>query len=224
MDGRKERKIRGRRGKGTKGLVDALKDLQIPPKTFISASAIGFYGDRKSEVITEQSAKGEGFLAEVCEAWEREAREAESFARVVRMRTGVVLAKDGGALKEMLTPFKLGVGGAVGSGKQWMSWIALDDIVSIIHFFLDNQNLQGVFNLTAPNPATNEEFTKTLGTVLNRPTFLPIPEFAIKTLFGEMGETLLLQGARVLPKRLQDAGFEFEFNNLEDAMKSVLKK
>ncbi|CAN5715410.1 hypothetical protein BH24ACI1_BH24ACI1_17410 [soil metagenome] len=220
----KKRKIKESRVVGTRVLVDALKSLQNPPKHFISASAIGFYGNREAEVLTEDSAKGEGFLPDVCGAWEDESKKAERFARVVCMRIGVVLAKDGGALEKMLTPFKFGVGGTVGSGKQWMSWIALDDLIKAVHFFLKNENLTGAFHLTAPNPVTNEEFTKTLGTVLNRPTILPIPEFAIKTLFGEMGETLLLQGARVLPKRLQDAGFEFEFNNLEDAMKSVLKK
>jgi len=220
----KKKKIKESRVVGTRVLVDALKSLQIPPKHFISASAIGFYGNREAEVLTETSAKGEGFLPDVCAAWEDESKKAEQFARVVCMRIGVVLAKDGGALEKMLTPFKFGVGGIVGSGKQWMSWIALNDLIKAFHFYLENENLDGSFNLTAPNPVTNEEFTKTLGTVLNRPTILPIPEFAIKTLFGEMGETLLLQGARVLPKRLQDAGFEFEFNNLEDAMKSVLKK
>jgi uncharacterized protein (TIGR01777 family) len=220
----KKKKIKESRVIGTRVLVDALKSLQNPPKHFISASAVGFYGNREAEVLTETSRKGEGFLPDVCAAWEDESKKAERFARVVCMRIGVVLAKDGGALEKMLTPFRFGVGGTVGSGKQWMSWIALDDLVKAVHFFLENENLTGAFNLTAPNPVTNEEFTKTLGTVLNRPTILPIPEFAIKTLFGEMGETLLLQGARVLPKRLQDAGFKFEFNNLEDAIKSVLKK
>lgn len=220
----RKRKIKESRVVGTRVLVDALKSLQNPPKHFISASAIGFYGNRKDEILTEDSQKGEGFLPDVCAAWEDESKKAEEFARVVCMRIGVVLAKDGGALEKMLTPFKFGVGGTVGSGKQWMSWIALDDLIKAVHFFLKNENLDSSFNLTAPNPVTNEEFTKTLGTVLNRPTILPIPQFAIKTLFGEMGETLLLQGARVLPKRLQDAGFEFEFNNLEDAMKSILKK
>ncbi|MDQ3748283.1 MAG: TIGR01777 family oxidoreductase [Acidobacteriota bacterium] len=220
----KKKKIKESRVVGTRVLVDALKFLQNPPKHFISASAIGFYGNGGAEVLTETSQKGEGFLPDVCAAWEDESKKAEQFARVVCLRIGVVLAKDGGALEKMLTPFKFGVGGTVGSGKQWMSWIALDDLIKAVHFFLENESLNGSFNLTAPNPVTNEEFTKTLGTVLNRPTILPIPEFAIKTLFGEMGETLLLQGARVLPKRLQDAGFEFEFNNLEDAMRFVLKK
>jgi uncharacterized protein (TIGR01777 family) len=203
-------------------LVDALKKTQNPPKIFVSASAIGFYGDRKDEVLTEDSEQGEGFLTEVCTAWEDEIEKAEGFARVVFLRIGVVLAKDGGALEKMLTPFKFGVGGTIGSGKQWMSWIALDDLIKLIHFALENENLRGAVNAVAPNPVTNEEFTKTLGKVLRRPTVLPVPEFAVKLLFGEMGETLLLQGARVVPKKLEDAGFEFEFTNLEEALKDVL--
>jgi uncharacterized protein (TIGR01777 family) len=204
-------------------LVDALKKCKNPPKHFISASAIGFYGDRKDEALNEESAKGAGFFPEICDAWEREAKRAESFARVVCMRIGVVLAKDGGALEKMLTPFRFGVGGTIGSGKQYMSWIAMDDIVAIVHFLLENPELKGSFNLTAPNPVTNKEFTNTLGKVLNRPTILPLPEFAIKLMFGEMGETLLLQGARVLPKRLQEAGYQFKYTDLDEAMKGVLE-
>ncbi len=219
----KKRKIKESRTVGTRVLVDALKNLQNPPKHFISASAIGFYGNRGDEILSEQSAKGEGFLPEVCAAWEAEIKKAETFARVVYLRIGVVLAKDGGALEKMLTPFKFGVGGTVGSGKQYMSWIALDDLIKMIHFALENENLNGAVNAVAPNAVTNAEFTKTLGKVLSRPTFLPVPEFAIKTLFGEMGETLLLEGARVVPQKLRDAGFEFDFPNLEDAMNHALK-
>ncbi len=219
----KKRKIKDSRVVGTRVLVDALKQAKHPPEIFVSASAVGFYGDRKDEVLTEDSKQGTGFLTEVCTAWEDEIEKAEEFARVVFLRIGVVLAKDGGALEKMLTPFKFGVGGTIGSGKQWMSWIALDDLIKLIHFALENKNLRGAVNAVAPNPATNEEFTKTLGKVLHRPTILPVPEFAIKLLFGEMGETLLLHGARVLPKKLKDAGFEFEFTNLEDAMINVLR-
>ena len=220
----KKRKIKESRTVGTKVLVDALKQCKNPPKHFISASAIGFYGDGKDEILDERSAKGAGFLPEVCDEWEIEANRAEDFgARVVCMRIGVVLAKDGGALEKMLTPFKFGVGGTIGSGEQWMSWIALADIISIVHFFLDDENLRGAFNLTAPNPATNADFVKTLGHALSRPTLLPLPAFAVRLMFGEMGETLLLQGARVLPKRLEDAGYQFKFANLEEAMKSVLE-
>lgn len=221
----KKRNIRDSRVVGTRTLVDALKKTSNPPNIFVSASAIGFYGTRGDEILTEDSKQGEGFLAEVCIEWEVESTKAKDFgARVVMPRIGVVLAKDGGALKEMLTPFKLGVGGTVGSGDQYLSWIALDDLVQIIHFALENETLNGAINATAPNPVTNEKFTKTLGKVLNRPTIIPIPAFGIKLLFGEKGETLLLEGARVLPKRLEDAGFEFEFSDLEDALKHALGK
>lgn len=220
----KKRNIRDSRVVGTRTLIDALKKTSNPPKIFVSASAIGFYGNRGDEILTEDSKHGEGFFPEVCTAWEAEGKQAKDFgARVVMPRIGVVLAKDGGALKEMLTPFKFGVGGTVGSGDQYLSWIALDDLVRIIHFALENDTLNGAINATAPNPVTNEKFTKTLGKVLNRPTIIPIPAFGIKLLFGEKGETLLLESARVLPKRLQDADFEFSFPDLEDAMKNALK-
>ncbi len=220
----KKKKIRDSRVIGTKVLVDTLKKTRNPPKHFVSASAIGFYGNRGDEVLTEDSRKGEGFFPEICTAWETEALKAEEFgARVVCLRIGVVLAKDGGALEKMLTPFKLGVGGVLGSGKQWMSWIALDDLIKIFHYALEKENLRGAVNAVAPNPVTNQEFTKTLGSLLNRPTIVSIPEFGIKLLFGEMGKTLLLEGSRVLPKRLEEANFKFQFSNLEEALKGVLK-
>lgn len=220
----KKRRIKESRVYGTRTLVDAFRKTKNPPKIFISASAEGFYGRRADEILTEDSSKGEGFFSEVCSEWEAESEKAKDFgARVAMPRIGVVLAKNGGALKEMLTPFSLGIGGTIGSGKQWISWIALGDLIRAIHFLLENENLKGVFNATAPNPVTNEEFTKTLGKVLRRPTFLPIPEFAVKLLFGEKGETLLLQGTRVLPKRLLEAGFEFEFADLEETMKHILE-
>lgn len=219
----KKRRIRESRVQGTKTLVEALRRTDQPPEIFISASAIGFYGDRNDEVLTEESASGTGFLPEVCAEWENESKKAADFgARVVMPRIGIVLAADGGALKEMLTPFRLGVGGVIGSGEQYMSWIALDDLVRIFHFLLENENLSGVFNAAAPHPVTNQEFTKTLGNVLNRPTILPLPGFAIKLMFGEKGESLLLQGQRVVPQRLEAAGFVFHFPNLENALKHIL--
>ncbi|MEP6900674.1 MAG: TIGR01777 family oxidoreductase [Actinomycetota bacterium] len=219
----KKRKIKESRTVGTRVLVDALRKCTNPPKVLVSASAIGFYGNREDERLTEDSAKGAGFFPEVCDEWEKEAQKAEEFgARVVNPRIGVVLAKDGGALEKMLTPFKFGVGGVIGSGKQWMSWIALDDLVKIFHFALENAELKGAVNATAPNPATNEEFTKALGKALSRPTIFPIPAFAIKLLFGEMGERLVLEGCCVVPKRLQEAGFEFQFTNLNDALKHAI--
>lgn len=220
----KRRRIRMSRVVGTRTLVDAFKKTKNPPRVFISASAIGFYGDRKDEAVDETSAPGEGFLPEMCVEWEAESAKAKDFgARVVWVRTGIVLTKKGGALGKMVTPFKLGVGGKIGSGKQWMSWIAIDDLVRIFHFALENENLTGAINATAPNPVTNAEFTKTLGKVLNRPTFLTVPEFAIKLIFGEMGERLLLEGQRVLPKKLHDAGFEFEIENLDGALRDALE-
>ena len=219
----KKRKIKESRTIGTRVLVDALRKCVNPPKILVSASAIGFYGDRKDEVLTEDSPKGTGFFPEVCDEWEQESQKATDFgARVVNPRIGVVLSKDGGALEKMLTPFKFGVGGVIGSGKQYMSWIAIDDLIQIFHFALEHEEISGAINATAPNPVTNEEFTKTFGKVINRPTIIPIPEFGIKLLFGEMGETVLLQGCRVIPKRLQGAGFTFQFTNLEDALKHVL--
>ena len=220
----KKRSIRDSRVNGTRTLVDALKKCEKPPKIFVSASAIGFYGNRGDEVLTEESAAGSGFLPEVCTEWENESIKAADFgARVVMPRIGVVLTKDGGALEKMLTPFKFGVGGTVGSGEQYMSWIALDDLIRIIHFALENENLNGAVNAVAPSPVTNKEFTDTLGKVLNRPTIIPVPAFGIKFLFGEMGETLLLQGARVVPEKLENAGFEFKFAELETALKYILE-
>ena len=219
----KKRRIRDSRVVGTRTLVNAFAQTKTLPKIFISASAIGFYGDRKDEPVDERSAPGEGFLAEMCVEWEAESLKAKDFgARVVMPRIGIVLTKEGGALVKMVTPFKLGVGGKMGDGKHYMSWIAVDDLVRVFHLALENEDLEGAVNATAPNPVTNEEFTKTLGKVLDRPTFFTMPEFAIKLIFGEMGEKLLLEGQRVLPKKLQDAGFEFKFENLEDAISHEL--
>lgn len=219
----KKRRIRESRTVGTQVLVEALKQCTNPPKILVSASAIGFYGDRGDEILTEDSARGEGFFPDVCEEWEREARKATEFgARVVNPRIGIVLSKDGGALAKMLTPFKLGLGGVVGSGKQFMSWIAIDDLIKIFHFVLENEQLEGAINATAPNPVTNEEFTKTLGKVLNRPTILPVPAFGIKLLFGEMGEKLLLEGCRAIPQKLIDSDFSFDFPDLENCLRHVL--
>ncbi|HRH41796.1 MAG TPA: TIGR01777 family oxidoreductase [Pyrinomonadaceae bacterium] len=210
------------RVQGTRLLVEALKKCQDPPKIFISASAEGFYGRSTGDtILTEDSPKGVGFLADLCSNWEIEAQKAESFARVVRLRISVVLSKGGGAIEKLLTPFKLGVGGALGSGKQWFPWITIDDLIGVFHFALENE-ISGAFNTTSPNPVTNYEFTKTLGKVLHRPTILSVPEFAVKLMFGEMGENLLLKGCRVVPKRLEELGYKFKFENLEEALVHVL--
>lgn len=220
----KKKSIRDSRVLGTRTLVDAFRKVEDPPKVFVAASAVGFYGDRGNEYLTEESAKGEGFLPDVCEEWETESFKARDFgARVVCTRIGIVLSKEGGALEKMLTPFKFGVGGTVGSGEQYMSWIEIEDLVRIIVFALENEALEGAVNATAPNPVNNQTFTETLGKVLFRPTFLPLPAFGVKLLFGEMGETLLLEGCRVFPKKLEAAGFEFLFKDLENALKHALK-
>ena len=221
----KKRRIRESRVKGTKLLGDALANLAVPPKIFVCASAIGFYGNRGDELLTETSAAGGDFLAKVCAEWEdATALATEKGIRVVNARFGVILDTNGGALKKMLPPFRMGAGGKVGSGKQWMSWIALDDVVAGIQFALANDSIRGPVNFVAPVPVTNAEFTKTLGKVLSRPTILPIPAFAIKLLFGEMGEALLLGGQRVAPERLVAEGYEFSYPQLEQALVHILAK
>jgi len=221
----KKRRIRESRVKGTKLLGDALANLTVPPKTFVCASAIGYYGNRGDELLTETSAAGADFLSKVCAEWEgATALATEKGIRVVNARFGVILDANGGALKKMLPPFRMGVGGSIGSGKQWMSWIALDDVIGGIKFALANESVRGPVNFVAPNPVTNAEFTKTLGKVLSRPTIFPIPGFAIKLMFGEMGEALLLGGQRVAPARLVDGGFEFSYPQLEAALGHILEK
>ena len=221
----KKRRIRESRVKGTKLLGDALANLTVPPKTLVCASAIGYYGNRGDELLTEASAPGDDFLAKVCAEWEQAtALAAEKGIRVVNARFGVILDNNGGALKKMLPPFRMGVGGQIGSGKQWMSWIALDDVIGGIKFALANESVRGPVNFVAPNPVTNAEFTKTLGKVLARPTIFPIPAFAIKLMFGEMGEALLLGSQRVAPARLVGGGFEFSYPQLEAALGHILTK
>ena len=220
----KKRAIRDSRVLGTRSVVEAMGKLEKPPEVFIAGSATGYYGDRGDEIMTESDEPGDTFLSDVCAAWEAESMRAEELGvRTVRLRTGVVLSKDGGALAEMLTPFKLGVGGVVGSGRQWMSWVSLADVVGAIEFALENEDLTGPVNVVAPNPVTNKEFTSTLGEVVHRPTILPLPQFAVKLAFGEMGDALLLDSTRVAPERLTEAGYKFEFENLKRALENALK-
>ncbi len=219
----KKRAIRDSRVLGTRNLVETLASLTTKPKVFVSASATGYYGDRGDNAVEEISGAGDTFLAVTCKEWEAEAGCAEDLGiRTVLVRTGIVLSKNGGALAAMLTPFKFGIGGVIGSGKQWMSWIALEDIVNIYNMGIENENMHGALNAVSPNPVTNEEFTKTLGMVLGRPTILPLPGFAVNLLFGEMGDALLIDSTRVVPKRLEEAGFEFEFPHLKGALEYVL--
>ncbi|MDX1644670.1 MAG: TIGR01777 family oxidoreductase [Thermoanaerobaculia bacterium] len=211
------------RVEGTRHLVASLASLERPPRRFLCASAIGFYGDRGDERLDETSDSGAGFLAEVCRAWENESRAAEEFAeRVYQIRTGIVLAADGGALAKMLTPFKLGLGGVIGSGRQYMSWIALADEVGAILHLLESDAESGPVNLTAPRPVTNREFTKALGDVLGRPTILPLPAFAVELIFGQMGEEALLGSQRVDPERLAADGYTFRYRELEATLRDIL--
>ena len=187
----------------------------------VCGSAIGIYGSRGDEILTESSAPGNDYLAEVCQEWEKQAAKAESLGiRVARIRTGIVLGKGGGALEKMLPPFKAFVGGKIGSGKQWMSWIHLDDLVGIICHALVNP-MNGAFNGTAPNPVTNAEFTSELAGALGRPALFPVPAFALKAMFGEMSE-MLLGGQRVLPKATEAAGYRFQYPELGPALRNIL--
>jgi uncharacterized protein len=217
-----KRRIRDSRVTGTRNLVTAMKKLERPPAVLVSSSAIGYYGSRGDEILTETAAPGSGFLPEVCAAWEGEARAAEALGtRVVTVRTGIVLDTRGGALPRMLPPFRMGVGGRLGSGKQWMSWIHLQDLVSLYQLALD-QPLRGAMNGVAPYPVNNADFTRALATAVHRPAFLPVPGFALKVLFGEMSE-VLLGSQRVAPKVAEAAGFRFRFPQLEPALADLLK-
>jgi hypothetical protein len=214
------------RVKGTTLLAETIAGLSDKPKVLASASAMGYYGLRGDEVLTEDSSAGAGFLTEICVEWEAATRAAEdSGVRVVHLRTGLVLSPDGGALKQMLLPFKLGLGGRIGNGKQWWSWIAIDDEVGAVLHLIDGTNERGPVNLTAPNPVTNEEFTRTLNGVLRRPTLLPTPTFALKAMFGsEAVDEMFLGGQRVVPSRLQADGYAFRHAELEGALRYLLHK
>ncbi len=213
------------RTKGTRLISEAIAKMERKPRAFICASAIGYYGDRGTAELDESSAPGEDFLAEVCLQWERACLPAkEAGIRTVNTRFGVVLSPKGGALKSMLFPFKMGVGGVIGDGKQIMSWIALDDVVAAIKFLLAEDSLSGPVNLVSPQPVSNREFTKTLGKVLGRPTILPMPAFAARLAFGEMADALLLSSTRVVPERLASANFGFHYPQLEPALRHLLQK
>jgi uncharacterized protein (TIGR01777 family) len=216
-------KILASRVRSTKLLSDTLANLASKPTVLISASAIGCYGSRGSELVDESATNGRGFLAEVCQQWEAATASAKAAdIRVVNLRIGFVLSKDGGGLAKMLTPFRLGLGGVIGSGQQYISWIALDDLVRVIQFTLSAAALVGPVNATAPNPVTNREFTKTLGSVLHRPTIFPMPAFAAKLAFGEMADDMLLSSIRVEPHALDNARFEFRYPQLEAALRHIL--
>ena len=219
----KKRAIRDSRVKGTTLLSKTLAQLTQSPSVFISASAIGYYGSRGDEVLTETSKPGDDFLASVCVEWEQATRAAsEKGIRTVNARFGIILDAHGGALAQMLTPFRMGIGGRVGDGKQWMSWIALEDVVAGLKFLLQDETARGPVNFVAPNPVTNAEFTRTLGRVLSRPTFFPIPGFGVRLAFGEMGEALLLGSQRVNPEVLEAKRFSFNWPTLEPTLRHLL--
>jgi uncharacterized protein len=218
-----KRRIRESRVTGTENLVRALSKLSRRPEALVCGSAVGYYGSRGDEVLVESSAPGSDYLAGVCQAWEDAARGAEALGmRVVRVRTGVVLDARGGALARMLPPFKMGVGGKLGDGRQWMSWIHAQDLVDLFRFAAENQSVRGAWNGTAPYPVDNADFTRALGSALRRPAIFPMPEFALKLMFGEMAE-VLLASQRALPKQPEAAGFQFRFPQLPAALTDVLK-
>ena len=216
-------RIRDSRVQGTTLLAQTLASISPPPKIFISASAIGYYGNRADEILTEDSQPGEGFLPGVSIAWENAAKPAtEAGIRTIHPRIGLVLSSTGGALGKMLLPFKLGLGGIIGSGTQYMSWITLDDLVSLFLFAIDHESISGAINAVSPTPVTNREFTKTLGHVLSRPTIFPLPAFAAKLALGEMADALLLASTRVISLRLENTDFSFTHPNLEPALRHLL--
>jgi uncharacterized protein len=220
----KERKalLRSSRVDTTRGLVSAIAKMEKKPRVLISASAIGYYGNRGEELVTENSAPGADFLAELAKEWENEAVKAEKFGvRVVLLRFGIILAKHGGALPKMMLPFRFGLGGKLGSGRQWTSWIALQDVVAIVQEALRNDSWKGPINLVAPQAARNSDFTKSLAKVLHRPAIFTAPAFVLKLAMGEMAETLL-GGVRVAPQVLEQNGYRFLHANLDEALKAIL--
>ena len=220
-----KRRIRDSRITGTSVLAAAVASRERKPRVLVSASAVGYYGDRGDEILNEDSAPGAGFLAETCKDWEAETRPAsDAGVRTVTLRTGIVLAKHGGALKQMLLPFRMGVGGKQGAGTQWMSWIAIDDHVAALRAAIDDERLRGPVNLVAPNPVTNADFAHALGRVLHRPTVLPTPMLPLKLRYGgELVDSLLLVSQRVSPVRLEAIGFPFRYPVLQPALEAILR-
>lgn len=219
------REIRESRTLGTSLVARTLASLGDRQRVLIAASAVGYYGDTGAARIEEGAPRGAGFLAEVVEAWEEAAHPARAAGvRVVHPRFGIVLSSQGGALAKMLPAFRLGGGGPIGTGKQYMSWIAIDDVVNAVRWAIDSPQVSGVVNVTSPNPLTNEEFSATLARVLHRPALVRVPAFAIRALFGAMGDEALLAGSRVIPRRLLDGGFGFSYPDLETALRHLLSR
>jgi hypothetical protein len=221
----KKARIIDSRVKGTRLLAEFFAAADHKPSAIVSASAVGFYGDSGEMVVDESSEPGDGFLADVCKKWEEATAAAvQAGIRVVNIRLGVVLSAAGGALKKMLLPFRLGVGGVIGSGNQFMSWISIEDVVEAIQYAMVNDSLVGPVNLVSPNAVTNREFTRALGRALHRPTMFPMPAFAARLVFGEMADELLLAGTRAVPRKLMECGYEFRHPELTEALDDLLKK
>jgi uncharacterized protein (TIGR01777 family) len=219
----KKARIRDSRVLGTRHLVDALRQSGAKPGVLITASAIGYYGNRGHEALNESSAPGNNFLAGVCREWEAAAHAAEAAGiRVVSLRIGMMLSPVGGALKQMLLPFRIGAGGRIGSGQQYWSWVSIRDVVGAIQHAISNPSLRGAVNAVSPQPVTNAEFTRTLASALHRPAIFPMPAFAVKTIFGQMGDELLLASTRVLPGKLQASGYRFRHPELGGALRELL--
>jgi hypothetical protein len=219
----KKRRILDSRVQGTRNLAAALAKAWARPRVFVSGSAIGYYGDRGDEILRERSSSGQGFLAEVCREWEGATRAAaDAGIRTVCLRTGIVLSRDGGALPKMLFPFRLGLGGKVGSGEQWWSWIHVHDLVAAIHHSIKSDLLQGAVNGVSPRPVTNAEFTKTLAAVLSRPAIFPVPAIAARLVFGQMADEMLLASQRVEPASLITSGYPFQYVDLRKALSDLL--
>jgi len=222
----KKKAIRESRVTSTKNLAAALARTDRKPRVFVCASAIGFYGDHGDEILNEDSASGPGFLPEICREWERASRiAADAGIRTVNVRIGLVLSAKGGALSAMLTPFKLGVGGRIGSGKQWWSWIHVDDIIGGIRHAIGNESVSGPVNLVGPNAVRNAEFTKVLASVLRRPAIFPVPEFVVRLAFGtQAAEEMLLASQRVVPARLEASGYAFRYRELRTALGNLVRQ
>ena len=222
---RRKALLRSSRIDTTRVLVGALAKMNARPSVLVSASAIGFYGDRGDETLTEESKAGTGFLADLAKEWEAEALKAEALGiRVVLARFGIILAREGGALPKMLTPFKVGVGGRLGSGKQWMSWVTLEDVVAILRLAIENATVRAVINIVAPQPVQNSEFTKILAKAVHRPALFPAPAFALRLALGEMADALLLSSQRVAPQALEKLGYQFSHPDLSTALNTLLQK
>jgi hypothetical protein len=221
----KKQRVRESRVQGTRNLAEALAAAPQRPRVFISASAIGYYGDRGEETLREESSSGSGFLPEVCREWEAAAEPAtKAGIRTAQMRFGIVLSASGGALRKMLPPFRMGVGGNIGSGRQWMSWIDIDDVIGAIQHAMKTDTLRGPVNVVGPNPVRNAEFTKTLASVLSRPAIFPMPAFAARLVFGQMADELLLASQRVEPAKLTASAYIFQKPDLRLALATILRK